>query len=136
VSADPGLLREVVTELLLNALDAVGKGGRIALVIGKRRGGWGALTVGDSGPGITEEQREHLFEPHYTTKPAGTGMGLFTAFAVVHEHRGKLVYEGGDKPGAVFTILLPTASSAESPEPVAIAGDGLNPALLAERFSR
>jgi signal transduction histidine kinase len=137
VSGDPALLREVVTELSINALDAAGHGGAITLTVSKRRGGWGALSVADSGPGIVDDQREHLFEPHYTTKPEGTGMGLFTAFGVVREHGGKLVYEGSSKRGAVFTILIPTVTrSAEGSEPVAVAGDGLNPAVVAERLSR
>ena len=137
VSADPLLLRDVVTELCINALDATQKAGSLRLTVGKRRGGWGALSVADSGPGVSAAQREHLFEPHFTTKPAGTGMGLFTAFGVVHEHHGKLVYEGGQKRGAVFTILIPTVgASDEAPEPIAVSGDGLNPAVLAERLSR
>lgn len=137
VTGDPVLLREVATELCINALDAVQQGGSVTLTVGKRRGGWGALSVADTGPGISDAEREHLFEPHYTTKPAGTGMGLFTAFGVVQQHRGKLVYEGGHKHGAVFTILVPTAgASAEVAEPISVAGDGLNPAVLAERLSR
>jgi signal transduction histidine kinase len=136
VSGDPALLREVVTELLINGLDAVGKAGSITVSIGKRRGGWGALSVTDSGPGINEAQREHLFEPHYSTKPGGTGMGLFTAFGVVREHGGQLIYEGGPKRGGVFTILVPVASeSAKVDEPVAVPGDGLDPAMVAESLT-
>lgn len=137
VTADPILLRDVATELCINALDAVQHGGSVTLTVGKRRGGFGALSVADTGPGISDAEREHLFEPHYTTKPEGTGMGLFTAFGVVQQHKGKLVYEGGHRRGAVFTILVPTAGvSAEVAEPVSVAGDGLNPAVLAERLSR
>jgi signal transduction histidine kinase len=137
VSGDPSLLREVVTELCINALDATGPGGGVTLSLGRRRGGWAALSVIDTGPGIAEDQREHLFEPHFTTKPGGTGMGLFTAFGVIQQHGGKLVYEGGQKRGTIFTILIPTAQgSAQAPEPVAVAGDGLNPVVLAERLSR
>ena len=138
VPGDPALLRDVVTELCLNALAAVGNGGRVVVTVGKRRGGWGALSVADTGPGIPDSRREHLFEPHYTTKPSGTGMGLFTAFGVLQEHRGKLLYEGGPKGGAIFTLLLPTsaAASVEAAEAIAVAGDGLNPALVAQRLSR
>ena len=60
-------------------------------------------------------------------------MGLFTAFGVVREHGGQLIYEGsGSRPGAVFTVLIPVASSsAKSAEPVAEPGDGLNPVRIA-----
>jgi signal transduction histidine kinase len=131
-NGDPAMLREVATELVINALQAVQHGGSVKLSVGTRRGGWASLSVTDSGPGISDQQRDHLFEPHYTTKPSGTGMGLFTAFGVVREHGGQLIYEGGPKPGAVFTVLVPAAaSSAKSAEPVAEPGDGLNPVRIA-----
>ena len=50
--------------------------------------------------------RERLFEPHLTTKPNGTGMGLFTSYGVIREHQGKLLYEGSSR-GAVFVVQLP-----------------------------
>src|ERR1700694_5828456 len=129
---DPAMLREVATELALNALEAVGHGGSVKISVGTRRGRWGNLSVSDSGPGISDQQRDHLFEPHYTTKPSGTGMGLFTAFGIVREHGGQLIYEGGSKPGATFTVLIPVAAtSAKNAEPVAEPGDGLNPARIA-----
>jgi len=131
-NGDPAMLREVVTELVINALQAVTHGGWVKLTVGIRRGGWASLSVEDSGPGISDQQRDHLFEPHYTTKPAGTGMGLFTAFGVVREHGGQLIYEGGANPGAVFTVLVPLATaSAKSAEPIAEPGDGLNPFRVA-----
>ena len=129
---DPAMLREVATELALNALEAVGHGGSVKISVGTRRGGWANLSVSDSGPGISDQQRDHLFEPHYTTKPSGTGMGLFTAFGIVREHGGQLIYEGGPKPGAVFTVLVPVAAgSAKSAEPIPEPGDGLNPVGMA-----
>ena len=104
----------------------------VKLSTGTRRGGWASLSVADSGPGISDQQRDHLFEPHYTTKPAGTGMGLFTAFGVVREHGGQLIYEGGSKPGATFTVLIPVvAASAKGAEPIPEPGDGLNPVRIA-----
>jgi signal transduction histidine kinase len=131
-NGDPAMLREVVTELVINALQAVGHGGSVKLAVGTRRGGWASLSVSDTGPGIAEAQRDRLFEPHYTTKPSGTGMGLFTAFGVIREHSGQLIYEGGPKPGAIFTILVPIApGSAKNAEAVAEPGDGLNPAGIA-----
>ena len=137
VSGDPAMLREVVIELLINGLQAVEHGGLVTVSVGTRRGGWGRLSVSDTGPGISERVRDHLFEPHYTTKAAGTGMGLFTAFGVVREHGGQLIYEGGPEPGAIFTILIPLSpASAKSPEAVAETGDGLNPARIAESLPR
>ena len=54
-------------------------------------------------------RRHRLFEPHFTTKEGGTGLGLFMSYGVVREHRGDLVYEGNRR-GAVFTVLLPKYS--------------------------
>jgi signal transduction histidine kinase len=131
-NGDPAMLREVVTELIINALQAVAHGGSVKVTVGTRRGGWAVLSVADTGPGISSRERDHLFEPHYTTKASGTGMGLFTAFGVVREHGGQLIYEGGSKPGAVFTVLVPAAApSAKSAEPIPEPGDGLNPVRIA-----
>ena len=93
---------------------------------------WAVVSVADTGSGLNTEQRERLFEPHFTTRPGGTGMGLFTSFGVVREHQGKLLYEGVPGSGAVFTVLLPLASSTESAKAVPEAMNGLDPARVAE----
>jgi signal transduction histidine kinase len=110
VDGDPLLLREVITNLLLNAIDAAPEGGSVTLSSGVRPNGWPFLSVADNGPGFPEASRDRLFEPHFTTKPNGTGMGLFTSYGIVREHQGQLLYEGG-KRGAVFTVLIPPAGS-------------------------
>lgn len=106
VRADPLLLREVITNLLNNAIDAVGQGGRVEASTGKRGNGWPYLSVADNGPGVSDDQRHHLFEPHFTTKEGGTGLGLFMSYGIVREHQGQLIYEGNRR-GAVFTVTLP-----------------------------
>jgi signal transduction histidine kinase len=110
VRADPLLLREVITNLLNNAIDAVGQGGRVEATTGKRGNGWPYFSIGDDGPGISEEQRHRLFEPHFTTKEGGTGLGLFMSYGIVREHQGELLFEGSRK-GAVFTVVLPPFTS-------------------------
>ncbi|TMC85618.1 MAG: PAS domain-containing sensor histidine kinase, partial [Chloroflexi bacterium] len=52
------------------------------------------------------ENRHHLFEPHFTTKETGTGLGLFMSYGIVREHQGQLLFEGTRR-GAVFTVVLP-----------------------------
>ena len=106
VRADPLLLREVVTNLLNNAIDAVPPKGRVDLTTGRRGNGSPYFSVADNGPGISEENRHHLFEPHFTTKEGGTGLGLFMSYGVVREHQGQLLFEGNRR-GAVFTVVLP-----------------------------
>ena len=106
VRADPLLLREVITNLMNNAIDAVGQGGRVEATTGKRSNGWAYLTIADNGPGVSDDQRHHLFEPHFTTKEGGTGLGLFMSYGIVREHQGQLLFEG-NRHGAVFTVTLP-----------------------------
>jgi len=105
VRADPLLLREVITNLINNAIDAAPAKGSVDVTIG-RRGSGSYFSVADNGPGVADENRHHLFEPHFTTKESGTGLGLFMSYGVVREHQGQLFYEGNRR-GAVFTVVLP-----------------------------
>ncbi len=109
VRADPLLLREVITNLINNAIDAAPPKGRVDVTTGRRGNGWPFLSVADNGPGIAEDNRHHLFEPHFTTKESGTGLGLFMSYGVIREHQGQLLFEGNRR-GAVFTVVLPPFS--------------------------
>jgi signal transduction histidine kinase len=106
VRADPLLLREVITNLVNNAIDASPPKGHVELKAGRRGNGWPYFSVIDDGPGVTDDQRHHLFEPHFTTKEGGTGLGLFMSYGIVREHQGELLFEG-TRAGAVFTVILP-----------------------------
>jgi signal transduction histidine kinase len=109
VKADPLLMREVMTNLLNNAIDAVSLGGRVEISTGRRNNGWPYVSVADNGPGVSDDHRHHLFEPHFTTKEGGTGLGLFMSYGIVREHQGDLIYNGSNR-GAVFTVSLPPFS--------------------------
>jgi signal transduction histidine kinase len=109
VKADPLLLREVVTNLMNNAIDAAPANGRVEVTTGRRGNGRPYFSVADNGPGVSEDHRHHLFEPHFTTKEGGTGLGLFMSYGIVREHQGQLIYEGNRR-GAVFTVTLPPFS--------------------------
>jgi signal transduction histidine kinase len=106
VRADPLLLREVATNLVNNAIDAAPLNGKVELGAGRRSNGWPYFSVSDNGPGVADENRHHLFEPHFTTKESGTGLGLFMSYGIVREHQGQLLFEG-NRHGAVFTVVLP-----------------------------
>ena len=101
-------MREVITNLINNAIDAAPSGGHVTALTG-RRGSRPFFSVSDDGPGISEEHRHRLFEPHFTTKEGGTGLGLFMSYGVVREHQGQLLFEGNRR-GAVFTVVLPPYS--------------------------
>jgi len=109
VHADPLLMREVITNLMNNAIDAAPSGGRVMATAG-RRSGRPYFSIADDGPGISDEHRHRLFEPHFTTKEGGTGLGLFMSYGIVREHQGELLYEGNRR-GAVFTVTLPPFGS-------------------------
>jgi signal transduction histidine kinase len=109
VRADPLLMREVITNLVNNAIDAIPVHGHVELRAGRRGNGWPYFSVVDDGPGVSDDNRHHLFEPHFTTKEGGTGLGLFMSYGIIREHQGQLIYEGNRR-GGVFTVTLPPFS--------------------------
>ena len=105
VSADPQQLRQVLANLFTNSIQAVGGTGRI-LVRGLREPGWDVLTVSDDGPGVAPEIRERLFEPLFTTKAKGTGLGLVICRQILERH-GASIELRHTTGGATFEIRLP-----------------------------
>jgi two-component system sensor histidine kinase HydH len=111
VCADPDLLSQLVLGLLTNASEAVGEGGRVALRVSAARDAV-VLEVADSGPGVSPEDAERVFEPFYTTKASGTGLGLAMSARIVESHAGEIeVVQGAGTgtlgSGACFRIRLP-----------------------------
>ncbi|VTR93643.1 histidine kinase : Histidine kinase OS=Singulisphaera acidiphila (strain ATCC BAA-1392 / DSM 18658 / VKM B-2454 / MOB10) GN=Sinac_1279 PE=4 SV=1: HisKA: HATPase_c [Gemmata massiliana] len=106
LDADPGQLRQVVVNLMLNALDAMPTGGNLELNVG-RDGTDATLTVTDTGPGITPAMLPRLFEPFATGKETGVGLGLVVSRRIVEDHGG--VLHGFNRPvgGATFVMRLP-----------------------------
>jgi two-component system NtrC family sensor kinase len=105
----PGLLNQVVLNLLTNAIDAVGERGRIDIATWLE-GSEFCLRVADSGPGIPDELRERVFEPFFTTKDVGkgTGMGLAICYRIVERHRGRIDIGKSSLGGASLTLRIPT----------------------------
>ncbi|MBI4594109.1 MAG: GAF domain-containing protein, partial [Candidatus Rokubacteria bacterium] len=122
VSADAQQLQQVFLNLLLNAEQAIGgggRGGRIALRTGVLDGGRAVRAqVIDDGPGVSPEALPRVFEPFFTTKEVGvgTGLGLSVSYGIVEEHGGRLTVASA--PGeTVFTLELPVGAPAGSPAP-------------------
>ena len=105
VSADPDQMRRALRNLVLNALDAMPKGGRLS-VRTERVDGKMALEVSDTGEGLTAEECERLFTPYYTTKQHGTGLGLAIVQSVVSDHKGTISVRSAPGKGATFRIEL------------------------------
>jgi len=120
VDADPSQLSQVFNNLALNARDAMPRGGRLfvtAHVAHARGQHWVRVTVDDEGTGIPTEVLDHIFEPYFTTKREGHGLGLATSFSIVQRHGGWMSAQGrGPRGGASFVIDLPIAEG-----PVAVA---------------
>lgn len=104
-TVDSDHLQQAVMNLLLNAMDAAGAGGQVAVHL-DQRGSQAEICVCDSGPGLTGEQQEHLFEVFYTTKLRGTGLGLAVTRTLLERMGGTVQYVASDS-GAQFRILLP-----------------------------
>jgi signal transduction histidine kinase len=109
LDADPELLHRALSNLVLNARDAMPDGGIITLSA-KLRGDEVEIRVSDTGLGLTPEECERLFSPYYTTKQHGTGLGLAIVQSVITDHKGKIAVESRAGEGATFIIKLPKAA--------------------------
>ncbi|HSE06126.1 MAG TPA: response regulator [Methylomirabilota bacterium] len=108
VMGRPAELNEVITNLVLNAIDAMPKGGtlRIRTRLGDHR--HAVITVADTGMGMSEEVRKKVFDPFFTTKgEEGTGLGLSVSHSIVERHGGDLKVDSRPGEGTTFTITLP-----------------------------
>lgn len=116
--AEAGRLEQVLVNLLRNGLDAMAGQAEPRLEIAARRhNDKVSIEVRDHGPGLPDEVRSHLFEPFYTTKPAGEGLGLGLAISltIVESYGGTLVAHNAPDGGAVFTLTLPAAGEPNAP---------------------
>jgi two-component system NtrC family sensor kinase len=105
-------LVQVFLNLVLNALDATERGGRIDLLVVRRDGGV-EVSVRDSGSGIAVEHASRLFQPYFTTKKHGTGLGLFVTRQLVTEHGGTVTFESRAGEGTTFRIFLPLSAPSD-----------------------
>jgi signal transduction histidine kinase len=101
-------LRRVVLNLVHNALDAMPQGGTLTLT-GEVSATHVHLHVRDTGSGIPAEQLPHIFEPLYTTKPEGTGLGLYIVREIITAHDGQITVRSSAGHGTTFTLTLPRA---------------------------
>lgn len=103
---DPVQIQQVLVNLIKNALQAMTRGGRLTLQTGATTdGAW--VSVSDTGGGIPQEQINRLFEPCYTTKKKGSGLGLMIVLRIVRAHRGRVEVESHPGRGSTFRVWLP-----------------------------
>lgn len=106
IAADPELLHRVLSNLILNAMDAMPSGGTLKLRT-RKSGDRVVLEISDTGTGLTPKECDHLFTPYYTTKENGTGLGLAIVQSVISDHGGRIRVRSGPGEGTAFTIELP-----------------------------
>ena len=116
VSADPELLHRALSNLVLNAMDAMPQGGTLTLRT-RRDGDRAYIEVSDSGAGLTPEECGRLFTPYYTTKAHGTGLGLAIVQSLISDHGGRVSVHSEPGHGTTFVIELPRDASKPQMEP-------------------
>lgn len=110
VLVDGDKIRQVLLNILHNACEAVDKGGKITIALSLlkgRRGQKVRIRISDNGPGIPKKDKENIFEPFYTTKSTGIGLGLANARKIIVQHKGSIYTVENEGSGACFDLLIP-----------------------------
>ncbi|MBZ5704399.1 MAG: HAMP domain-containing protein [Acidobacteriia bacterium] len=110
IAADPELLHRAISNLVLNAMDAMPQGGTLQLRT-RQQEDRAYVEISDTGTGLTPEECERLFTPYYTSKEHGTGLGLAIVQSVVSDHGGRISVQSQAGRGTTFVIELPRKSS-------------------------
>ncbi len=113
---DEAKLRQVILNLVLNAVEAAAGAGRPdgrVTLSATTHAGEAVLEVADTGPGMTPEVRARAFDPFFTTKPKGTGLGLAIAHAIVDAHDGRIEIDSEPEQGTRVSLRLPAADTRE-----------------------
>jgi signal transduction histidine kinase len=104
----PDQFAQVFLNLIVNAAEAMKDSGTLCIE-SRAAGGYVEVVFADTGPGIAPEDLPHIFEPFYTTKDVGTGLGLAVSYNIIESHQGSLSVESVPGHGATFTVRLPAA---------------------------
>jgi signal transduction histidine kinase len=105
VSVDVAKLEQVLLNVILNGLDVMPEGGRLAVRL-SQAAGHACVDITDTGPGIPQSIRSHVFDPYFTAKSEGSGMGLALSDKIIRQHGGQIGFETGHD-GTVFRLSLP-----------------------------
>jgi len=136
VMAEPTGLEQVLINFILNARDAGARVIRIETAPAPGRAGHLRVTVSDDGSGIKSDVLPKLFQPFFTTKPKGTGLGLWLSQRIVQDHGGSIAVESEPGKGATFAITLPAIGESSSGGPTLPARDQPPPQIAAARSNQ
>jgi two-component system, NtrC family, sensor histidine kinase HydH len=123
--ADAHLLKQAIVNLVVNAVQAMPKGGTVTVrssLLARPEGAWLQVEVRDQGPGLSPRAAEKMFQPFFTTKATGTGLGLAVVKRIVESHQGEIIVPPTPEKGATFTLRIPPASERDSVSPL-LAGE-------------
>ncbi len=115
VMGDFGQLRQAVVNVVLNAVQAMGKSGTLTVTTRAAKDGGVEIAVADTGPGIEKDALQRLFEPFFTTKEKGTGLGLSVVYGILQRHGGDVEVQSERGRGTTFTLKLPAMARPGSP---------------------
>ncbi len=113
IHADPDMLRRALVNLVGNAIDAMPNGGTLSVSAGPRTDGRYSVVVEDTGIGIPAEERERIFEPYFTTKASGLGLGLVLTKKIIDAHGGEIFVDSTPGKGTRIEVALPAGIPAE-----------------------
>jgi len=127
IMADGSQMEQVFVNLLLNAVQAVPEGGTIQVKSSlNQQESSVSIEVKDNGPGIGRKEQSKIFEPFFSTKPNGTGLGLSVSYGIVRNHQGNINVHSQPGEGTRFLIKLPIAQQESSELHSALAGTAIN----------
>jgi len=109
--ADPDMVRRAVVNLVANAVDAMPSGGTLTVSAGSRDGARYAIVIRDTGVGIDGKDRERIFEPYFTTKESGLGLGLVLTKKIVDAHDGEILLSSEPGKGTRVEVVLPRGAA-------------------------
>ena len=103
-------MKQALINIIKNGVAAMNQGGTLKIVTREDQG-FVHIDISDSGIGMSEEQLSKIFEPYYTTKEFGSGLGLTVVYKVIREHNGEVSVHSRENQGTTFTISLPIPDS-------------------------
>jgi signal transduction histidine kinase len=113
VFGDPDELAQVFMNIVLNGVDAMPEGGTLHVSSRMAAGERLAVDISDTGPGIPPKYLDRVFEPFFSSKDDGSGLGLFISHNIVEQHGGKITVQNTEGGGTTFTVWLPVIQDKE-----------------------
>ncbi len=117
IAATPSELGQVFLNLIINAVEAMDKTGTLRISSHSDKNGRLSVVFADTGPGIPPEHLDRIFEPFFSTKAQGTGLGLSVSYNIVKRHQGEITVQSEPGQGATFTVWLPRLEQADENSP-------------------